>query len=199
MFAWGIILLVVGALHFRAWHLGWGATELERSVPLPGDGLVPHPHFSATRAVTIDAPPQEVWPWIAQLGVGRAGWYSYDQLDNLGWSSARTIEPYWQSPVPGDAVSLSGSDNPRAVFRVREVRPAGLLLLEKPDSTWVWLLRPDAAGRTRLVTRLRARHRGPAALLTAALLELADFPMMRRCLLGIRTRAEQAADARATR
>src|SRR5687767_14587951 len=77
----------------RPRQLTWGATEQEVGSPLPGDDLVPRPTFRATRAITINASPERVWPWLVQVGLGRAGWYSYDLLDNLGRRSSRRILP----------------------------------------------------------------------------------------------------------
>jgi hypothetical protein len=73
---------------YRSRHLHWGATKEEVAKAMPGDDLVPEPSFSATRAITIDAPPEAVWPWIVQVGYGRAGWYSYDLFDNAARPSA---------------------------------------------------------------------------------------------------------------
>ena len=70
----------------RRWHLHWGAIDAEVAAAMPGDELVPEPSFSATWAITIQAPPELVWPWIVQLGTGRAGFYSYDLFDNAAWS-----------------------------------------------------------------------------------------------------------------
>ena len=67
---------------YRRWHLHWGATASEVSAPLPGDDLQPHAHYRTTRAITIEAPPAAVWPWLVQVGGGRAGFYSNDLLDN---------------------------------------------------------------------------------------------------------------------
>ena len=109
---------------------------------MPGDGLVPKASFTATRAITIDAPPENVWPWIVQMGYRRAGFYTYSLLDN-----------------------------------------AGYVVVE--------LVRIDH-DRTRLITRLKQRYawESPAmALFTILLLEFGDFPMMRRALRGIKTRA----------
>jgi hypothetical protein len=65
--------------------LRWGATDAEVAAPMPGDELVPRSSFTATRAITIDAPPEAVWPWLVQLGYRRAGWYTYDLFDNAGY------------------------------------------------------------------------------------------------------------------
>ncbi len=73
------------------WHLRWGATDDEVAMELPGDWLVPRAEFVATRAVTIEARPEAIWPWIVQIGYGRAGFYADDLLDNLGRPSADRI------------------------------------------------------------------------------------------------------------
>ena len=75
----------------RPWQLRWGATDEEVSRSMPGDDIMLHPNFNATRAITINARPEQIWPWIVQMGFGRAGWYSYDWLDNLGRPSAERI------------------------------------------------------------------------------------------------------------
>ncbi|MGA1437825.1 MAG: hypothetical protein ACO35F_10145, partial [Ilumatobacteraceae bacterium] len=82
----------------------WGATTSEISRRLPGDELITTPAFSATRAITIEAPTTEVFPWIAQMGLGRAGWYSYDLIDNFGRKSATSVHPEWAVSSVGDVV-----------------------------------------------------------------------------------------------
>jgi hypothetical protein len=191
MFGWGLAILGLGAVNYRRWHTGWQTTPAERAAAMSGDDLVSRPHFVATRAITINAPPQAVWPWIVQMGFGRAGWYSYDRLDNLGRRSAETIEPKWQEVHVGDPVPMSGRIDDRTAFRVFAFTPYRIMVWAKPDSTWTWQLRPTATGGTRLVTRVRARYAGAGALLAVPLMEIGDFPMMRRCLLGIKARAEQ--------
>ncbi|HET9324803.1 MAG TPA: hypothetical protein VFO03_13075 [Gaiellaceae bacterium] len=162
---------------------------------MPGDEIVPQASFNATRAITIGASPDHVWPWLVQLGFGRAGWYSYDLFDNAARPSARRILPEFQHPAVGDWVPMSSKVNETTAFRVRELDPNRVLLWEKPNSTWAWTLTPLGSGReTRLVTRIRQYYdwrRSPAnALLTLTLFELGDFPMMRKLLLGVRERAE---------
>lgn len=159
---------------------------------MPGDDLLPTASFSATRAVDIDAPPDRVWPWLVQVGRGRAGFYSYDVLDNGGRPSARRILPQFQDPGQGDlAAPMTAAPGRSTSFRVTVARAPSILVWSKPDSTWCWMLSPTAAHGTRLVTRLRTRYRlGPLLPLSLALMEIADFPMMRRMLLGIRERAE---------
>jgi hypothetical protein len=183
---------------YRHRHLRWGATDAEVASAMPGDELVPQPSFGATRAITIAAPPQDVWPWIVQLGTGRAGFYSYDLFDNGARPSAERILPQFQQTRVGDWVPMSSKVNETTAFRVRAFQPGQRLLWAKPDSTWAWTLTPLDGGRTRLVTRLKERYdwRSPGlALLTVILFEFGDFPMMRKLLLGIRRRAEETASA----
>jgi hypothetical protein len=181
---------------YRRWHLRWGATDAEVVSAMPGDQLVPQPSFSATRAITIAAPPEEVWPWIVQIGTGRAGFYSYDLFDNAARPSADRILAEFQQPWVGDWVPMSKRVNQTTAFKVKAFEPNQWLLWAKPHSTWAWKLTPLDGGGTRLVTRLKERYdwRSPRwAPLTVILFEFGDFPMMRKLLLGIRRRAEQFA------
>ena len=178
---------------YRAWHLHWGATQDETEAVMPGDEVVPHPHFCATRAMTIAAPPSCIWPWIVQIGFGRGGFYSYDLLDNLGRPSAETILPEFQQVRVGDlAAPMAASPTEETSFRVRAVEPFEHLVWEKPNSTWAWQLTRLSPHETRLVTRLRMRYdvARPERIAGILLMEIGDFPMMRRQLMGIRTRAE---------
>src|SRR6266702_5018106 len=105
----GVGLAVLGAVaigvylrFIRPWQLRWGATDEEVARAMPGDDVVKQPTFNATRAVTIQARPEEIWPWLVQIGVTRAGWYSYDWLDNLGKPSAQRLLPQFQQVAVGD-------------------------------------------------------------------------------------------------
>jgi hypothetical protein len=190
--------LFVTAPLWRHWHLRWGATRSEVAAAMPGDELAPISHFTATRAVTVDAPPEAVWPWLMQVGYRRAGFYSYDLLDNLGRPSARAVLPEWQALRSGDiAAPMANPPTPATSFVIADAEPPGQLVWAKPDSTWSWILRAMPDGRTRLVTRLRQRYRvAPATIVTVVLAEFGDYPMMRKMLLGIKQRAETAANAR---
>ena len=179
----------------RRHHLSWGATFAEVDGGLPGDQLFPNAHFIATRAITIGAPPDAVWPWLVQVGCLRAGWYSNDLLDNLGRPSARTLVPDLQVLEVRQWVPMSpfGQPNERTAFRVDSFRTNDWLLWTKPDATWVWQLTPTAGGSTRLVTRIHAVYdwqHPVTTLLGVLLMEFGDFPMMRRMLRGIKERAE---------
>src|SRR4249920_241002 len=80
------------------------ATRVEKRRPLPGDTIVSEPMFSVTHAITIDAPIKRVWPWLAQMGSDRAGWYSWDAIDNGAQPSALSLVPALQSIAPGDVM-----------------------------------------------------------------------------------------------
>jgi hypothetical protein len=183
---------------YRPWHQGWGSSEDEVAMVLPGDDLVPGAEFRPTRAVTIDARPEEVWPWIVQIGFGRAGFYSYDLLDNLAKPSAERVIPDLQDVHVGDWIPMSPTITEQTAFRIASFEPNRWMLWSKPDSTWCWSLRPIDAERTRLVCRIRAKYEWPkpSVLLSLFLLEVGDFFMNRRELLGIRRRAEALATSR---
>jgi hypothetical protein len=181
----------------RGRHLRWGATHAEVAARLPGDDQVPGAQFVATRAIDIAVPPAGVWPWLVQVGAGRAGWYSHDLLDNLGKPSATEIIAPLQHLAPGDWVPMSpfGTPSEKTAFRVESMRPPELMVWTKPDSVWVWQLTATPAG-TRLVTRVHVRYdwRRPwLAVFGALLMEFGDFAMQRRMLRGIKQRAESLA------
>jgi hypothetical protein len=193
---------VTGAIGFitlyRPWHQRWGATDAELAGQMPGDELLPVAEFHPTRAITIDARPEEIWPWIVQIGFNRAGFYAYDLLDNLARPSAERIIPELQDINVGDWIPMSPTISDTTAFRVRAFDPNRWMLWSKPDSTWAWSLRPIDAERTRLVCRIRAKYAWgkPSVLLSLFLLELGDFLMNSRELRGIKRRAEGLADAR---
>lgn len=132
-----------------------------------GDRLVPDPMGTSTRGITIKAPVEQVWPWIAQIGSGRAGWYSHDWIDNGGTASARSIMPEHQQLAPGDIVpAIPGATD---AFIVALVVPPKDLVLIVPDSvggsqvSYEFLLEPLDEDHTRLIMRGRISNRWPAA------------------------------------
>jgi len=136
------------------------ATAFEQRRLLSVDAMVPDPLFTSTHAITIDAPPDQVWPWIAQMGAGRAGWYSWDAIDNGGTPSARRVVPELQPVVRGDVMpAVPGAKD---AFIVAAVDPPRDLVLMVPDGhggiavAWEHYLEPLVNGRTRLIVRGRA-------------------------------------------
>ena len=177
----------------RPWQLSWGATADEVGRPLPGDEVVPDPTFNATRAITIAARPDHIWPWLLQVGVKRAGWYSYDLLDNLARPSAREIIPELQQLAVGDVVPLS-PDGKQGVHVLALDLPRSMLWGTLPDTTWLWVCEPRADGTTRLITRIRSHYRWLSpSIVFSLLVEFADIWMIRKMLLNVRERAERLA------
>ena len=136
------------------------ASRAERRRPLPVDARIPEPIFTSTHAITIDAPAERVWPWIAQMGAGRAGWYSWDAIDNGGTPSASRVVPELQTVVPGDVMpALPGATK---AFIVASVDAPRDLVLTVPDGcggnavAWEHVLDSIPGGRTRLIVRGRA-------------------------------------------
>ena len=163
---------------------------------MPGDALLPRAQLRATRAITLDAPPDAVWPWLVQVGCLRAGWYSHDLLDNLGQPSATTVVPGLQHLEVGAWVPMSPSSTPtdRTALKVHSFEVDEWLRWTKPDSTWAWQLTPTPNNGTRLVTRIHAHydwHSPLTAMFGVVLMEFGDFAMLRRMLRGIKARAER--------
>jgi hypothetical protein len=222
----GLTLAGIGALIFaytrfvRPRMLRWGATEDEAHESLPGDELVPDPSIESTRAVTINASRENIWPWLVQMGYGRGGFYSYDWLENaftrlLGmhahYHSTDRIVPELQYLEEGDFIDASPPPKrlPKRVSRV--VSPLAAMLgrplpqrfawrvarLDRPHAIvledWgAFVLEPIDGETTRLIARTRGRG---SPTVNAVTWELPHFFMERRMLLGIKQRAETALES----
>ena len=166
----------------------WGALPNELDAPMPGDELIVNPALHATRAIQLDASPGRVFPWLVQMGPGRAGWYSYDWIDNGGQPSAAMIKEEWQGARAGDSLgSMAGIE-----FLVAERRDPHVFVIRLPETspiafTVAYSLRPWA-GRTRLVVRVRASGPVLAAPFLRFLLGPGDLVMLRRQLRGLAER-----------
>jgi membrane protease YdiL (CAAX protease family) len=175
------------------------ADEGERSQALPGDELIPVPIASITHAITIQRPRREVWPWLAQMGAGRAGWYSYDFIDNGGRPSAtRVREELQQIEIGMVFPALPGVTD---TFAVLQFEPERSLVLgwrpdphQEPITTWSLVLEEPRPGVTRLIERGRVRSPyRPYKLpewLARPLGRAAHAIMVRHHLLGLAARAE---------
>lgn len=209
-----IAVTLIAAPAVRRVYNRHGATDVELRQALPGDELVGEPKLGYTRAITIGAPPQAVWPWLVQVGQGRGGFYSFDALENVvgcGIHSTDRVLPEHQHLAVGDLIRSGRDDQP--CWQTMDVDPQHHLVLfgagtpdapsvpdvvvQVPDrgyvaSTWQWVLRPEAGGRrTRLIVRQRATF-SPDQSWLWHLVEPVTFVMERRMLRGIRQRAERS-------
>ena len=195
----------------RSWYNRWGATDAEIQQPLSGDELVPVSNLGYTRAITIQAPVESVWPWLAQLGQGRGGLYSYDGLENLARCdihSVNRIIPELQNLRTGDLIRLGPKGYPCFSVAVIETGRALVLISADPQTgqpvyyisraekgysaaTWQFILEPRKNDTTRLLVRQRLSY-SPDLALVWRLTEPVGFVMERRMLIGIKQRAEQS-------
>ncbi len=193
---------VVGTALLRRRAARWGATDHEIEQRLPGDELMPTANLQSTRAITVRAAAEQVWPWIAQLGQGRGGFYSYDALENLfgcDIHSADAVMPQWQQIDVGDEVRLA----PEVALTVARVDPGDALVLRGGvpvgagappyDFTWAFVLREADDGSTRLVVRERYGYSRWWAGVVVLPTQLVSSLMTRRMLRGLARRAEGSA------
>jgi len=144
------------------------ASREEKRRAMPADPLISAPMGVVTHAITINASPERVWPWLAQMGAGRAGWYSYDRIDNGGHPSANAILPEYQHVAPGDV--LPATPGMTDAFRVAAAKRPHDLVLTVPEAnggnqvSWEFLLEPLDRGRTRLIVRGRISRRWPGSI-----------------------------------
>lgn len=195
--------VLVGYLMFaRTRQLRCGATDDETSGHLPGDELLANPDLVATRAITIDAAPDAVWPWLVQLGQARGGFYSYTVLENLAGCrihNADRIVPEWQHIAVGDEVRLHPES---ALMIVAAVHPGEALVLRSglpPEDTstpfyftWAFAVAGQPDGTTRLVVRERYAYARAWAALLVEPAAVISFLMTRKMLRGIRDRATRS-------
>lgn len=193
--AWPAYLLTI-----RRWHARWGASDDEVLAGMPGDDIVEGPWDVSTRAVTIAAAPEQVWPWLAQMGYQRGGMYSYDWIDEalgvLDSPSAGQVLPEFQDLQPGDEIPMGNS--PGWPVASVEANRSLVLDIQPPDLhiSWSFLLKAIDGGHTRLILRIRIEMR--PLLHVASSFPASDFGqflMTRRMLLGIKERAEALAAA----
>lgn len=186
--------LVASYPRWRTWCLTWGARDEETTKALAGDDLLAEPDIVSTRAVEIGAPPSTVWPWLAQMGSGRGGVYTYDWIENLfglHMHSVDVVLPQFQDIAVGDSQTL-GAHGP--TLRVVICQAQRALVIRSDNGNWVWafVLEPDAS-RTRLISRNRIATPGAsraARLFYRYAMEPGSLVMERKMLLGIKQRAE---------
>ncbi len=198
MAALGVIAWYQG--HLRPWMYTWGAHDDEVAATLPGDELVVSNSRRTTRAVTIDAPISDVWPWLVQIGEDRGGFYSYALLERAVGADIRNadrIHPDWQKLSVGDTVWLARRYGPNARQVVASVDPRSHLVLMSPDDferlrhgqkaagSWAFVLRRNV-GWTRLIAR------GAGGACGHFWFDIAHFVMEQKMLRGIARRAERS-------
>lgn len=182
---------------FTPWQRNWGATEDEQLRVMPGDDFIIAPDYVTTRAITVDAPPDAIYPWLVQMGYRRGGLYSYDFLDRLfGFldaPSSKVIQPQYQDLKPGDVIPVRKGEP----FPVKDLKKDEFLLLagESDGMRWTWAtaLYPTEDGMTRLVTRNTGTGMGngfPKRLMFMGV-DLAAFIMVRRWLKVLKRRGEK--------
>lgn len=209
--ALGWALILVGTVGYayaalaRPWHLRWGATDAEVVGALPGDELVADPVSVTTRAVTVMAPPEAIWPWLAQLGQGKGGFYSYELIENLlgcQIDNAEAVVPAWQQVRPGDLVRMAPRADMPPAFEVAGVEPGRALVLGHREGlraaapwsdSWQFVIVPVDGRSSRLIVRSRS---GASVAAMSWALEPGIFVMEQRMLRGIKERAEQLAAQR---
>lgn len=196
------VLAVANLPLIRTWMLHFGATEAELDTALPGDDVIGSANLAATRAVSIDAPPEVVWAWLVQIGQGRGGFYSYDWLENVFGcevQSADEVDPRWQDLALGDEIRL----HPQVKLVVTELTPERSLVLHSVAApgappppyvfTWAFVLRRGRGGTTRLLVRERYGYRSGWSALVAEPTVAVSFLMTEKMLRGLRSRAEASA------
>jgi hypothetical protein len=197
----GLGALLIGACIafrplLRPWYSRWGAADDEVEKPLPGDDHVPQPNLQTTRAITIQAPIEAVWPWVVQMGQGRGGLYSYERLENLAGCqmvNADRILPEHQDLKAGDKfrIMVEGSG---PAFDVLAVEPGQALILggDEPPTSWGFILEAIDERSTRLYARFRQNFEPTFGntLMWRVFTEPISFVMGRKMLQGIKVRAE---------
>jgi hypothetical protein len=189
------VALIGGAALYRSFLrapiLTWGATRDEASRRLPGDELLEEADGTATRAITINAPPSAVWPWIAQMGPSpRGGAYTYDWIENLLGLNMHSVDhvlPEFQHPQVGDGLGYGPN---KMSFML--VEPEHVLAAQSEDGNWVWtfVIEETQDGKTRLISRNRFRLPKLKDKIGMTPMEPASLVMERRMLHGIKKRAE---------
>ena len=195
-----VVILVATFVLLPRWTPTWGATEAEVKRTLPGDELIERTLGDSTHGATIDAPPEEVWPWIAQIGDDRGGFYSYTFIENLLqttaaggeaiYHNANRILPQFQNPQPGEGLVMDS-------LQVHSVEPGKWLLATQTsaegdfDWVWLWHIEPVGTNQTRLLVRMAIRLPGVVgSSVVSKMTDLGAFVMGQRMIAGLKLRAE---------
>jgi hypothetical protein len=194
------LVFIVYFIVIFPWMLRWGASQAELTMTLPGDEVVPNPMYRSTRAITINAPVENVWPWIAQLGQDRGGFYSYTWIENIMLAdihNAAITNPEWLTRQEGELLPLAPRGYPLGLVkrkeggigpRIRRFVPDQAMVLEGWGS---FVLRPAGGEKTRFIVRDPTPSMSfPLRLLWTVFFEPGHFAMERQMMKGIKVRAE---------
>lgn len=188
-----IVFTVLAVKLLTPWMDRWGATDAEINATYPGDELVPAPASFVNRAVTIQASPEQIYPWLVQLGAGKGGLYSYTAFESLigcPLVNADRIHEEWQDLKVGDKVEMCPNGTPPAYVVAQIVPNEAIVMGHQENGQWVdlwqFILVPQADGSTRLILRTRTMMVGGFW----DVIHPGVFIMERGLLLGIKERAE---------
>lgn len=195
-----LLLAVVVARLLTPWMDRWGATDAEVAATFPGDELLPDPASFVNRAITIDASPAEIYPWLLQLDAEKGGWYSYDWLETnvlrCPMVNADRIHPEWQNRQVGDLVRMCPGEAGPPPYVVAQLHPQRAMVMgHQENGQWVdlyqFVITPQPDGTSRLILRTRT-------MMTGGLWDVIHpgvFIMEQGMLRGIKARAEGLAQA----
>ena len=194
-----LLVMAVMVILLTPWMDSWGAKEEEISAVFPGDELVPNPANFINRAVSINAPPELIYPWLVQIDARKAGWYSYTWLEgliNCPMENADRIHPEWQVLEVGDLIHMCPDEPAPPPYIVAQIHPTQALVMgHKDQGEWVdlyqFVVLPQEDGTSRLVLRTRSNMVGGIW----SIIKPGAFIMERGMLLGIKQRAENLAVA----
>ena len=191
-------------LLIRRWILRWGSTPDERQRALPGDALAPDAGYVTTRAVTIEAPAQAVWPWLVQMGQDRGGFYTHNWVERLlrsGIPDVHELHPEWQQLEVGDLVrtnhDIGGQPMGWPVAAIEHGRSIVVRSKSLPAGTYAFMVRPIDGNRTRLIVRDRAAWKPSEVPFAVLVFEPLHAYMEMGLIQGIRQRAESSVAGRA--
>jgi hypothetical protein len=195
----GIAGLAAAAYAFvvRPWMLRWGSCDEERARPLPGDDIAPEAGYVTTRALTIEAPPTAIWPWLIQMGQDRAGFYTHNWVERLlrsGIPDTSVLRPEWQHLEVGDLMrtnhDMGGKPMGWPVAAIDEGRALVMTSRSMPAGTYAFVIEPIDAARSRLIVRDRARWRWTEWPFAALVYEPLHAYMETGLIRGVKHRAE---------
>jgi hypothetical protein len=191
----GLVMIGIVALVLLPRMDRWGASAEELGASLPGDELVPSPRISYTRAISINAAPEDIYPWIVQIGAERGGWYSYEWFETnvlrCAISNADSIHEKWQNLKVGDPVKMCPGTSGPPPYQVAFLEPGRAMILGHQENgdwieVWQFVLLPQDDGTTRMILRSRNAAEG----WFWDVMRPGEFIMARGMLLGIRERSE---------